>query len=82
MKWLDSNQLAEVDEFQDKQKEVEEGCNPIISKLYQKQGGAAWSLEEYLEECQMECQVECLEACLEQRQDVDPLLKKWINQDC
>merc|ERR1712032_1576812 len=37
--WLDSNQLAEVDEFQDKQKEVEAVCNPIISKLYQ-QGGA------------------------------------------
>merc|ERR1712198_179161 len=39
LKWLDSNQLAEVDEFQDKQKEVEAVCNPIISKLYQ-QGGA------------------------------------------
>merc|ERR1711936_825961 len=39
VKWLDSNQLAEVDEFQDKQKEVEAVCNPIITKLYQ-QGGA------------------------------------------
>merc|ERR1712079_310003 len=39
LKWLDSNQLAEVEEFQDKQKEVEAICNPIISKLYQ-QGGA------------------------------------------
>merc|ERR1711963_1240809 len=39
LKWLDSNQLAEVEEFQDKQKEVEAVCNPIISKLYQ-QGGA------------------------------------------
>merc|ERR1711860_196290 len=39
LNWLDSNQLAEVDEFQDKQKEVEAVCNPIISKLYQ-QGGA------------------------------------------
>jgi len=38
LKWLDSNQLAEVEEFQDKQKEVEAVCNPIISKLYQ-QGG-------------------------------------------
>merc|ERR1711863_4679 len=35
VKWLDNNQLAEVDEFQDKQKEVEAICNPIISKLYQ-----------------------------------------------
>merc|ERR1711983_100285 len=40
LSWLDSNQLAEVDEFQDKQKEVEAVCNPIISKLYQQQGGA------------------------------------------
>merc|ERR1711874_838607 len=39
LKWLDSNQLAEVEEFQDKQKEVEAIRNPIISKLYQ-QGGA------------------------------------------
>merc|ERR1712130_222790 len=39
VKWLDSNQLAEVDEVQDKQKEVEAVCNPIITKLYQ-QGGA------------------------------------------
>merc|ERR1712228_861974 len=40
IKWLDANQLAEVDEFQDKQKEVEGVCNPIITKLYQETGGA------------------------------------------
>merc|ERR1712158_146119 len=40
LKWLDGNQLAEVEEFKDKQKEVEAVCNPIISKLYQQQGGA------------------------------------------
>ena len=40
IKWLDANQLAEVDEFQDKQKEVEAVCNPIITKLYQAAGGA------------------------------------------
>merc|ERR1712211_220688 len=39
LKWLESNQLGEVDEFQEKQKELEAVCNPIISKLYQ-QGGA------------------------------------------
>ncbi|XP_078160377.1 heat shock cognate 70 kDa protein-like [Carex rostrata] len=38
IKWLDSNQLAEVDEFEDKMKELEGICNPIISKMYQ--GGA------------------------------------------
>merc|ERR1739837_39537 len=35
IKWLDANHLAEVDEFQDKQKEIEGICNPIVSKLYQ-----------------------------------------------
>lgn len=37
--WLDQNQLAEVDEFEDKTKELEGICNPIIAKMYQ--GGAA-----------------------------------------
>merc|ERR1712080_708990 len=39
IRWLDANQLAEVDEFQDKQKEVESICNPIITKMYQAAGG-------------------------------------------
>jgi len=39
IKWLDANQLAEVEEFNDKQKEVEAICNPIITKLYQGAGG-------------------------------------------
>eukprot|EP00092_Neocalanus_flemingeri_P012390 GFUD01013358.1.p1 GENE.GFUD01013358.1~~GFUD01013358.1.p1 ORF type:complete len:446 (+),score=145.53 GFUD01013358.1:222-1559(+) len=39
IKWLDANQLAEVEEFNDKQKDVESVCNPIITKLYQGAGG-------------------------------------------
>merc|ERR1712047_93857 len=39
LNWLDNNQTAEVDEFKDKQKEVESVCNPIITKLYQQAGG-------------------------------------------
>ncbi|GMI96842.1 ARABIDOPSIS HEAT SHOCK PROTEIN 70, heat shock protein 70 [Hibiscus trionum] len=35
IEWLDANQLAEVDEFEDKLKELEGICNPIISKMYQ-----------------------------------------------
>merc|ERR1712109_209877 len=31
IKWLDANQLAEVEEFNEKQKEVEAVCNPIIT---------------------------------------------------
>ncbi|KAL7201746.1 hypothetical protein ACSBR1_033443 [Camellia fascicularis] len=37
--WLDANQLAEADEFEDKVKELESICNPIIAKMYQGAGG-------------------------------------------
>ncbi|CAD6207386.1 unnamed protein product [Miscanthus lutarioriparius] len=36
--WFDSNQLAEVEEFEDKMKELEGLCNPIIAKMYQGAG--------------------------------------------
>lgn len=39
--WLDMNQLAEVDEFVDKLKTLEEECNPIIAKIYEQSGGTA-----------------------------------------
>jgi L1 cell adhesion molecule like protein len=35
---LEANQLAEVEEFEHKQKELEQLCSPIIAKMYQ-QGG-------------------------------------------
>ncbi|KAL3721170.1 hypothetical protein ACJRO7_005914 [Eucalyptus globulus] len=35
IEWLDRNQLAEVDELEDKLKELEGLCNPIIAKMYQ-----------------------------------------------
>merc|ERR1712138_358490 len=38
--WLDNNQLAELDEFEDKMKELEGLCNPIIQKMYAAAGGA------------------------------------------
>ncbi|ESP02894.1 hypothetical protein LOTGIDRAFT_177837 [Lottia gigantea] len=38
--WMDSNQLADKDEYEHKQKEIEGVCNPIITKLYQASGGA------------------------------------------
>ncbi|KAK3234795.1 hypothetical protein CYMTET_54959 [Cymbomonas tetramitiformis] len=40
IEWLDANQLGEVDEFQDKLKELEGICNPIMAKMYQAGGGA------------------------------------------
>jgi len=36
--WLEKNQLAEVDEYEDKLKELERLCNPIISKAYGNSG--------------------------------------------
>jgi L1 cell adhesion molecule like protein len=39
-KWLEANQLAELEEFEHKQKEIEGICNPIITKMYQAAGGA------------------------------------------
>ncbi|KAJ8558485.1 hypothetical protein K7X08_034014 [Anisodus acutangulus] len=36
--WLESNQLAESDEFEDKMKGIEGICNPIIAKMYQDGG--------------------------------------------
>merc|ERR1712196_392765 len=38
IKWVDGNPNADEDALKEKQKEIEEVCNPIISKLYQ--GGA------------------------------------------
>lgn len=37
--WLDKNQEAEVDEFKKQKKELEDIVQPIVSKLYQGQGG-------------------------------------------
>jgi len=39
IEWLDANQLAEVEEFEHKLKELEGVCNPIMAKLYQGAGG-------------------------------------------
>ncbi|CAF4654443.1 unnamed protein product [Rotaria sp. Silwood2] len=35
--WMDSNKLAEKDEFEHKQKEIEAICSPIMAKLYSNQ---------------------------------------------
>merc|ERR1712153_103393 len=38
--WLDDNQEAEKEDFEEKLKEVQGECSPIISKVYQESGGA------------------------------------------
>jgi L1 cell adhesion molecule like protein len=39
IKWLDSNQTAEKDEYEHKREELEKLCMPIMTKLYQQGGG-------------------------------------------
>merc|ERR1712100_387332 len=39
IKWVDGNPNADEEAYKEKQKEIEEVCNPIISKLYQGAGG-------------------------------------------
>ncbi|XP_022665645.1 heat shock 70 kDa protein cognate 4 [Varroa jacobsoni] len=39
VKWLDANQLGESEEFEHKQKELEQIFNPIVTKMYQAGGG-------------------------------------------
>jgi L1 cell adhesion molecule like protein len=41
IQWLDQNQLAEVEEFEHKQKELEDIANPIMTKMYQQAAGGA-----------------------------------------
>jgi len=40
IKWLDMNQLGEKEEYEHKQKDIEQICNPIITKMYAAAGGA------------------------------------------
>merc|ERR1719223_2190312 len=44
--WLDKNQLAEKDEFEAKQKELEGVVNPIMMKVYQAAGGGGGGMPE------------------------------------
>merc|ERR1712107_765085 len=39
LKWLDYNQLAEKEEFEDKQKELETMSRPLMMKIHGQQGG-------------------------------------------
>merc|ERR1712032_1013789 len=38
--WLDDNQEAEKEDFEEKLKDVQDVCSPIISKVYRESGGA------------------------------------------
>lgn len=38
LEWLDDNQIAERDDYEEKLKEVEAVCNPVIKQVYEKSG--------------------------------------------
>ncbi|KAJ3692990.1 hypothetical protein LUZ60_012085 [Juncus effusus] len=40
LEWLDDNQNGEKEDYEEKLKEVEAVCNPIITAVYQRSGGA------------------------------------------
>ncbi len=42
IKWLDANKLADKEEYEHRQKELEAVCNPIIAKLYQSARCTRW----------------------------------------
>lgn len=46
MEWLDENQDADKDDLDEKMKEVEGVCNPIIKKVYEQSGGSSAADEE------------------------------------
>merc|ERR1719465_258390 len=39
LSWLEGNQMAEKEEFEDKRKEVEGVCTPIMTAMYSQGGG-------------------------------------------
>jgi len=41
IEWLDENATAEKEDYEEKQKELQNKVNPIISKVYQQDGGSA-----------------------------------------
>ncbi|XP_050221178.1 luminal-binding protein 4-like [Mercurialis annua] len=43
LEWLDDNQDADKDDYVEKMKEVEDVCNPVISKLYEQSGASSGS---------------------------------------
>jgi len=47
LKWVESNEHAGKDEYENKQKELEGVCNPIVTKLYQGAGGGPGGMPDF-----------------------------------
>lgn len=46
LEWLDDNQNAEKEDYDEKLKEVEAVCNPVIKQVYEKSGASSASSED------------------------------------
>ena len=46
LEWLDDNPNAEKEDFDEKLKEVEAVCNPVIKQVYEKSGGSSAETED------------------------------------
>ncbi|GMH11360.1 hypothetical protein Nepgr_013201 [Nepenthes gracilis] len=46
LEWIDDNQEAGKEDFEEKMKEVEAVCNPVIKKVYENSGGSSANPEE------------------------------------
>jgi heat shock protein 5 len=40
LEWLDDNADAEKEEYEERLKEVQDVCGPIVARVYQESGGA------------------------------------------
>ena len=47
IKWLDSNTLAEKEEYEHKMKEFQDACMPIMTKMHQAASGAGCGSNEF-----------------------------------
>ncbi|KAJ0080532.1 hypothetical protein Patl1_22542 [Pistacia atlantica] len=54
--WLDDNQNAEKDEFDEKLKKVEDVCNPVIKQVYEKSGASSANYHEEKMNLMMSCE--------------------------
>ena len=46
LEWLDDNPNTEKEDFDEKLKEVEALCNPVIKQVYEKSGGSSAETED------------------------------------
>ncbi|XP_017794542.1 PREDICTED: heat shock 70 kDa protein cognate 4-like [Habropoda laboriosa] len=59
IKWLDANQLADKEEYERKQKELEAICNPIVTKLYRGTANMPGGFLFNLFNCDPDLRLEC-----------------------